>query len=91
MPVPKRKRSHSRKYKRNANKGWHPMAITGCKNCQSPLATHVACKECGYYKGVKVLETKTDRLLKRGKAQQSKATRTAARKPAMDASAESEQ
>jgi large subunit ribosomal protein L32 len=75
MPVPKRKRSHSRKYKRNANKGWKVTAITGCQNCQAPLTTHVACHGCGYYKGVKVMQTKTDRAVKRGQAKNAKATR----------------
>lgn len=72
MPVPKRKRSHSRKYKRNANKGWKVTAITGCQNCQAPLATHAACHSCGYYKGVKVLQTKADRAVKRGHAKSAK-------------------
>ncbi len=75
MPVPKRKRSHSRKYKRNANKGWKVTAITGCQNCQAPLKTHTACLGCGYYKGVKVMQTKADRAVKRGQAKNAQATR----------------
>lgn len=83
MPVPKRKRSHARKHKRYANKGWKVQAITECKNCQAPLATHVACKGCGFYKGRKVLETKVDRALKRGTAQQKKVARQAQAQPAI--------
>jgi large subunit ribosomal protein L32 len=81
MPVPKRKRSHARKNKRNANKGWEVKAITGCQNCQAPIATHAVCKSCGHYKGVKVLQTKADRAVKRGQAKQAKASRRTASAP----------
>lgn len=66
MPVPKRKRSRSRRDKRFANKGMKVKAMTECKNCQSPLATHQVCSACGFYKGVKIMATKADRAVKRG-------------------------
>ncbi len=72
MPVPKRKRSKSRRDKRFANKGIKIMAITACHNCQEPLATHVACRKCGFYKGVKVMMTKIDRALKRSETRKAK-------------------
>ena len=36
-------------------------ALTGkvfsvCTNCQKPKETHVVCKNCGYYRGRKVLD-----------------------------------
>lgn len=65
MPVPKRKRSKRRRDQRFANKGMKVKAIAKCAQCSAPLATHVVCKECGYYKGVKVLSTKNERVLKR--------------------------
>ena len=76
MPVPKRRTSKSRRDKRSSNKGIKPRALTGCLTCQAPLAPHQACQDCGYYKGVKVLRTKADRLHKRGeemRARQEKA------------------
>ena len=36
---------------------------------------HQVCKECGYYKGIKVLRTKTDRMHERGKILQEKRSR----------------
>ncbi len=72
MPVPKRKRSKARRDKRFANKGIKPKAITGCQTCQSPIAPHTVCKECGYYKGKKILRTKTDRMYERGQVRQAK-------------------
>lgn len=65
MPVPKRKRSRARRDSRFANKGIKVKAIACCPNCDAPLITHAACKDCGFYKGVKVLATKADRKLKR--------------------------
>lgn len=73
MPVPKRKTSKRRRDQRSANKGIRPKAFSGCLTCQAPIAAHKVCQECGYYKGVKILQTKTDRMHKRAQAQQSKA------------------
>jgi len=65
MPVPKRKRSRARRDSRFANKGIKVKAITGCLNCKVAIVPHTACKECGFYKGVKVLATKADRVVRR--------------------------
>ena len=72
MPVPKRKRSKARRDKRFANKGIQPKAISGCLTCQAPIVPHTVCKECGYYKGKKILKTKTDRMYARGQVRQAK-------------------
>jgi len=85
MPVPKRKRSRARRDKRFANKGMKIHAITGCQNCQAPLLPHAACKVCGMYKGIKVMNTKLDRALTRV------ATRQTKRKTAAPAQASGEQ
>lgn len=76
MPTPKRKVSKSRKGKRSANKGLKPKAIMSCQTCQSPIIPHQICKDCGYYKGVKILRTKADRKYERGKTRQSKEQQT---------------
>ncbi len=65
MPVPKRKRSRQRRDKRFANKGLSIGQIGLCTNCDFPLLSHTACKECGFYKGRKVLTTKSERGAKR--------------------------
>ncbi len=72
MPVPKRKRSRSRRDKRFANKGMKVKSFTQCANCQEPLTTHAACRACGYYKGKKVLTTKSERTVKRIETRQAK-------------------
>lgn len=65
MPVPKRKRSRSRRDKRFANKGLEEKAFTKCAECNTPILPHQACRECGFYKGSKVFQAKTDRAEKR--------------------------
>lgn len=65
MPVPKRKRSRTRRDKRFANKGMKVHAITQCNNCQTPIVPHIACSTCGHYKGVKIMVSKLDRAIKR--------------------------
>lgn len=75
MPVPKRKLSRKRRDQRSANKGIKPKAIAGCQTCQAPIMPHQICKDCGYYKGVKVLRTKTDRLYARGQAREARETK----------------
>ena len=72
MPVPKRKRSRTRRDSRFANKGLAIKSFAHCKNCQAATPPHQVCKECGHYKGVKVLVTKSERALKRNEIKQAK-------------------
>ena len=82
MPVPKRKRSHSRIAKAHANKGYFVQSFNECSNCTAVLLPHQACKECGYYKGSKVLTTKAERSANRGKSRKERADRAQARQVA---------
>lgn len=65
MPVPKRKTSKSRRDKRQSCKFIRPKSVISCTNCDKALSPHQACGNCGFYKGKKVLVTKTERKLKR--------------------------
>lgn len=65
MPVPKRKRSRARRDSRFANKGIKVKAIVYCPNCSEPSLPHQACMKCGFYKGIKSLSTKIERVVKR--------------------------
>jgi len=81
MPVPKRKRSRARRDKRFANKGIKPQSVAACANCNTAVMTHQACKECGHYKGRKVLATKAERTVKRDETRKAKSARSAAATP----------
>ena len=87
MPVPKRKRSRARRDSRFANKGIKVKAIVGCSNCKEPLIPHIACKKCGFYKGSKILVTKTERSAKRASI---RSVKEAAKKAAQAKSEQSE-
>lgn len=80
MPVPKRKRSRARRDSRHANKFIKVKSFGACKNCEKVLLPHQVCKNCGFYKGVKVMTPKSDRAAKR---QQTKQTQMAARQAKM--------
>ncbi len=72
MPVPKRKTSKSKRNMRASTKGVAPKSIVVCQTCQAPLVPHSACTSCGYYKGVKVVRTKADRMQERGEIRRAK-------------------
>ena len=78
MPVPKRKLSRKRRDQRSANKGLKPQSLSSCQTCQAPSLSHQVCRECGYYKGVKVLRTKIDRMYTRGQSREAIAARRGA-------------
>ena len=81
MPVPKRKLSRARRDSRSANKGIKPKSLAGCQTCQAPIMPHQACFECGYYKGKKILRTKTDRMYARGQAREALAAKAKSAAP----------
>lgn len=85
MPVPKRKTSKARRNNRNANKNIAVKTFIDCKNCNEVTLPHQVCKNCGFYKGEKVLETKLDRAMRRGdsrkKLQDAKAAAAASAAP----------
>lgn len=72
MPVPKRKRSRARRDSRFANKALKIKVLAECKNCKAAQLPHQVCKNCGYYKGIKVLVTKGERTVKRNEVKQAK-------------------
>jgi len=72
MPVPKGKSSKSRRDRRSANQQATVKAIASCQTCQTPIMPHQVCYECGYYKGVKVIRTKSDRMHDRGQVRREK-------------------
>lgn len=79
MPCPKRKSSKQRRNKRHANKSLDVVTFTFCPNSGTPVMPHTVCAESGYYKGVKIFETKAERAERRKtKRDAAQARRTAA-------------
>jgi len=92
MPCPKRKSSRSRRDSRSANKGLEVKTFTTCPNSGAPVMPHTVCLASGYYKGVKVLETKEDRRARRSqKAQAAQARQESKMKSAQTEHAQGSQ
>lgn len=79
MAVPKRKVSRSRRNNRSSCKGIKPHDTALCPTCQAVSVPHLVCKECGHYKGKKVLRTKADRMQVRSKKQETQEVEARAR------------
>jgi len=51
MPLPKRRKSVSKRNMRRSH--WHltPPSLSTCPKCNEPRLPHHACPACGFYKG----------------------------------------
>ncbi len=56
MAVPKRRKSKSRRDMRRASKKSTVPNLTSCPQCGEAKLPHMACMECGTYKGRNVLQ-----------------------------------
>ncbi len=55
MPLPKRKKSISKKNMRRSHQHLAPPNLSLCPKCNEPRLPHHACPACGFYKGRLVL------------------------------------
>lgn len=65
MAVPKKKMSKSRSRKRTSTwvykkgkKILNSLKLTQCKSCGATMKLHNVCRECGYYRGKKIISPK---------------------------------
>ncbi|MDR2337025.1 MAG: 50S ribosomal protein L32 [Deltaproteobacteria bacterium] len=56
--APKRKTSKSKRNMRRAHDFLTPVLSSTCPNCGASVLSHHVCRECGYYRGRKLLNTK---------------------------------
>jgi large subunit ribosomal protein L32 len=56
MPLPKQRHTKSRRNKRRRNIYISLPSLTTCRKCQKPVLPHTVCSNCGYYKGVEVID-----------------------------------
>jgi large subunit ribosomal protein L32 len=57
MPVPKERKSRSRRNMRRSHDALSAPARSVCPQCKEPKPPHRICANCGFYKGRTVLET----------------------------------
>lgn len=56
MAVPKRKTSKAKTASRKANWKVEAPTLVECPRCHEQKKPHRVCPECGYYKGIQVIE-----------------------------------
>ncbi len=69
MPVPKKRRSKSKKRMKGAR--WKIVApnLRPCPECTALGQSHFVCGVCGFYKGKPVMVTKAQKVTGAGKAE----------------------
>lgn len=60
---PKKKISRVRSRTRRAHSAVKFVKLPLCPSCRHPKPGHIACPECGFYAGKKILHTKTDQRI----------------------------
>ena len=60
MAVPFRRTSKTKKRMRRTHLKREVGTLTKCPNCGAIIRPHHACMECGFYKGNKVVEIKSN-------------------------------
>jgi large subunit ribosomal protein L32 len=71
MAVPKQKHTKSRRDKRRANIFLKSPTLAVCPKCGKPVLPHTVCPNCGYYKGVEVIDV-LKKLTKKERKQKEK-------------------
>ncbi len=64
MSVPKKRRTKSSIGKRQSHDSLKKIKVSKCPKCGDPILSHTACKNCGTYKGKKVLAQKNKKTKK---------------------------
>jgi len=58
MAEPKKKSSKTRSKQRRSHQALTSQNPSRCRHCGASVMSHKVCKNCGYYKGKKVIEIK---------------------------------
>ena len=71
MAVPKWRHTKSRRNKRRMHIFLEKPTLVSCPKCGKPVLPHVVCQNCGYYKGVEVIDV-LKKLAKKERKQREK-------------------
>ncbi|MBU0579591.1 MAG: 50S ribosomal protein L32 [Candidatus Margulisbacteria bacterium] len=64
MAMPKKRRSKRRTGSHRAS-AWRltqSLQASKCSNCGAPILAHKVCENCGFYKGKKIIETRSEKI-----------------------------
>ncbi len=83
MAVPKQRKTKSRRNNRRSHISIKAPKLTTCSKCGKPVLGHTLCQNCGYYKGMEVIDTmkKLTKKEKKAKAKEIKENEEQKEKP----------
>ena len=70
MSVPKKKLTKRKVRSRRSHHALKKTILATCPKCKQKTRPHVACPECGYYKGVMAIDVEKRQAKRRTKAEQ---------------------
>jgi large subunit ribosomal protein L32 len=70
MAVPRHSHTRSKVGKTRMHKYIKRVALNVCPKCKKPVLSHTVCKNCGYYKGVMVVDVMADLTKKERKVKE---------------------
>lgn len=56
MAVPKQRHTKSRRNKRRSQIFLKEPALVSCQKCKKPTLSHVVCRNCGFYRGMEIID-----------------------------------
>ncbi len=65
MAEPKKRMTASRSGNRQSKDALKASTLVTCSNCKQKIAPHKVCSNCGFYKGEKIIEMKSDIIKKK--------------------------
>ena len=71
MAVPKQHKTKSRRNQRRMHIFIKQPGLVVCPRCHQPMLPHTVCQNCGYYKGIKVIDV-LKKLTKKEKKEKEK-------------------
>ena len=60
MPVPRKRKSHSRRRQQRSHDHLHKPILAKCPSCEAPKLPHRMCPACGWYADRTVVEIESD-------------------------------
>jgi len=83
MAVPRHSHTRSKVGKTRMHKFIRPVVLNVCPKCKKPVLSHTVCRNCGYYKGMEVVNVLAE-LSKKEKKQREKEIKQAEKESAQE-------
>ncbi|MFA6694715.1 MAG: 50S ribosomal protein L32 [Bacillota bacterium] len=61
MAEPKKRLTRTRSGNRQSHDSISPISLISCPKCKAKIIPHRICKNCGYYKGLKIIKNRDEK------------------------------